>query len=51
MELIAPPAKVVIRSELLNNQLIREGHVTRSKVVMNLVDFQARMETVLKEMR
>jgi len=48
--LIAQPADGLIISELMNSRLGREGHMTESKVVMIMVDFKVRMETILKEM-
>ena len=49
-QLVASPTNVLIRSEMFNHQLIKDGHITESKVLTILVDFQAKMEVVLKEM-
>lgn len=51
--LLIQPAEATIRTNLYNAQLVSEGHITGSRVVMVmvLVDFQARMDAVLKEMR
>lgn len=49
--LVAQPVDVVVKATLFDNQLISRGHVTTSKLLMILVDFQAWMKRVLKEMR
>lgn len=42
---------VVTRSTLFDARLLKEGHVTASKILVILVDFQAWMEAIVKEMR
>jgi hypothetical protein len=49
--LVATPGEVVNRSTLFENELIRHGHITGSKIIIILTDFQDRMERVLREMR
>lgn len=49
--LIAEPTNLVVRSYLFDAQLVSKGYITRSKIVMILVDCQARMDVVLREMR
>ena len=49
--MLSQPAEAAVRANLYNTQLVSEGHIVGSRVVMVLVEFQARMEVVLKEMR
>jgi hypothetical protein len=44
------PSELIIKASLVQNWLIKEGHLTGSKVVKILVDFSSWMEIVLKEM-
>ncbi len=41
----------MIRLQFFDKKLMQEGHITRSKDLTILVDYQAKMEVVLKEMR
>lgn len=49
--LLNQPTEAVIKSNLYNTQLVSEGHIARSKVVLVLVKFQAWMDVVPKEMK
>lgn len=49
--MLSQPADAAVKANLYNTQLVSEGHIAGSRVVMVIVDFQARMDATLKEMR
>ena len=49
--LLDQPAEVHVHAESFRNRLLREGHVSGSKIIKIMVDFSARMTHTLQEMR
>lgn len=43
-EVVDVPTEVILRATLWNNQMVRKGHITRTKVVMILVNFEAQIK-------